>query len=315
MNAPTTIKQDPAKSISALLQSQRKQIELALPKHVDPDRMLRIALTEIRKSRQLQEADPISLLAAIVQCSQLGLEPGSGLGHAYLIPYKREVQLIMGYRGMIELARRSGKVDGIWAYPVFERDEFDCDLGSKPTLHHKPFLKGDAGPMVLVYAAALINGFTQFELKTANDIDETKRRATERKSNSPWFTDFIAMARKTPIRSLFKYLPASAEMAHAVEIDERAEGENSSTFELTNFETGEPITLEMPHTVASAAEVQAHKVSNAISDIWVEAIGLGINPEAVVNMTESDLAAAPESRKQSAIMVLRETIKKRAASK
>src|SRR5699024_349340 len=112
--------------------SMKEQLAAALPRHMTAERMIRIATTEIRKVPALGNCDTMSFVSAIVQCSQLGLEPGSALGHAYLLPFgnkneksgKKNVQLIIGYRGMIDLARRSGQIASLSARVVREGDEF-----------------------------------------------------------------------------------------------------------------------------------------------------------------------------------------------
>jgi recombination protein RecT len=103
-----------------------------------PDRLLRIALTEVRRQPKLAECSQASLLSAVFSCAQLGLEPGGALGHAYLVPYGKEVQFILGYRGMIDLARRSGLIDSITAHAVYEGDRFECEFGLAENLVHVP---------------------------------------------------------------------------------------------------------------------------------------------------------------------------------
>lgn len=106
----------------------KKQLALAVPKHLSADRMARIAATEVRKTPALLNTTPASFLGAVMQSAQLGLEPGSALGQAYLVPYGNQCQLILGYRGMIDLARRSGQVLSLNAYAVREGDEFIISL-------------------------------------------------------------------------------------------------------------------------------------------------------------------------------------------
>ena len=98
----------------------KKQLALAVPKHLSADRMARIAATELRKTPALLNTTPASFLGAVMQSAQLGLEPGSALGQAYLVPYGNQCQLILGYRGMIDLARRSGQVLSLSAFAVHE---------------------------------------------------------------------------------------------------------------------------------------------------------------------------------------------------
>ena len=206
----------------------KAQMALALPKHMTSDRLARIALTEIRKVPTLAKCDQTSFLGAIMQCAQLGLEPGGALGHAYLLPFENrkkgitEVQFIVGYRGMIDLARRSGQIVSLTARTVHENDEFIYQYGLSEDLKHVP-ATGERGALQYVYAVAkLKDGGVQFEVMSRSDID--KVRAQSKAGNyGPWQTHYDEMAKKTVIRRLFKYLPVSIELATAVTMDEKAD--------------------------------------------------------------------------------------------
>jgi len=206
----------------------KAQMALALPKHMTSDRLARIALTEIRKVPTLAKCDQTSFLGAIMQCAQLGLEPGGALGHAYLLPFENrkkgitEVQFIVGYRGMIDLARRSGQIVSLTARTVHENDEFSYQYGLNEDMRHVP-ATGERGALLYVYAVAkLKDGGVQFEVMSRSDID--KVRAQSKAGNyGPWQTHYDEMAKKTVIRRLFKYLPVSIELATAVTMDEKAD--------------------------------------------------------------------------------------------
>jgi recombination protein RecT len=209
----------------------KEQIKLALPQHgLTADRLARIALTEVRKNPKLAQCDQASFLGAIMQCAQLGLEPGSALGHAYLLPFENrqkritEVQFIVGYRGMIDLARRSGQILSLEARAVYEADEFHVELGLNPDLRHVPAWDvEDRGELQFVYAVAkLKDGGTQFDVMSRADIDRIRKRS-KASTSGPWVTDYEAMAKKTIIRQLFKYLPVSIELATAVDLDQQAD--------------------------------------------------------------------------------------------
>ena len=202
----------------------KAQMALALPRHMTADRLARIALTEIRKTPALGRCDQTSFLGAIMQCAQLGLEPGNALGHAYLLPYGNQVQLIVGYRGMIDLARRSGQILSIEARAVYAADKFHVALGLNPDLIHEPnWESGERGDLRFVYAVAkLKDGGTQFEVMSRQDVERVRSQSKAGKSG-PWVTHFEEMAKKTVIRRLFKYLPVSIELATAVTLDEQAE--------------------------------------------------------------------------------------------
>ncbi len=217
-------------SIEALLRSPQisEQIKLALPKNLDPDRLLRIALTEIRRTPKLAECSQASLLGALFQCAQLGLEIGGSLGQAYLVPYGREVQFQLGYRGMIDLAMRSGRVASIEARAVFIGDEFHCTFGLHSDLQHTPDWnnedRNDPKKLTFVYAVAHLTDSErpQFVVMSRAEIEAIRKRSKSG-SSGPWVTDYEAMALAKVTKRLFKWLPVSIEMARAVAADDAAD--------------------------------------------------------------------------------------------
>lgn len=237
-------------SVGEFLKSQKRQIEAALPSHLTSDRMLRIVMTEIRKNPKLQECTRDSLIGSVIQASQLGLEPGSDLGHAYLIPYKNqktgntECQLLIGYRGMIDLSRRSGQIVSLYSNVVFENDILEFEYGTNDKLRHVPAEDG-RGKFKCVYSIAhLVGGGYQFEVMYKSDVDKIRDRSRV-KSSGPWVTDYEEMAKKTCVRKLFKYLPVSIEAQKAVTIDEKADrGEQNNSMvldgEFSEVEENEP---------------------------------------------------------------------------
>lgn len=209
--------------------SFKEQLALAVPKAMTAERLVRIVKTECRKTPELRETTPASFLGAVLQCAQLGLEPGGALGHCYLLPYwdrkkgVKNCQLIVGYRGMIDLARRSGQIVSLCAYVVHEKDHFSWRLGLDPNIEHIPSPEADRGAMTYVYAVAkLKGGGVQFEVMSRAEV-EAVRKQSKAGGSGPWVTHFSEMAKKTAIRRLFKYLPVSIEAARAVEFDERAD--------------------------------------------------------------------------------------------
>jgi recombination protein RecT len=206
----------PAQTIAAYLKKMGPEIEKALPKHMDADRMARIALTTIRTNPKLLECSVPSLLGAVMQAAQLGLEPGL-VGHCYFVPFKNgktgqsEVQFIIGYKGMIDLARRSGNIESIYAHAVYENDTFEYEYGLHPKLVHKPAMT-DRGAFIGAYAVAHFkDGGYQFEFMPKEEIE--KRRKRSKAANAgPWVTDYEEMAKKTVIRHMWKYLPISIEI-------------------------------------------------------------------------------------------------------
>jgi recombination protein RecT len=221
-------------TLGQLLASKKDQIRIALPKHMDSDRLMRVCLTEITKNPQLKEADPLTFVGSVIQAAQLGLEPGSHLGHGYLMPFRNsklnrlECQFMMGYRGMIELARRSGQVVSISARAVHAGDEFSYEYGLDEKIKHVPADTDDGNAKLThVYAIAkLKDGAHHFEVMTLKQVD--KIRASSKAANfGPWVSHFEEMAKKTVVRRLFKYLPISVELQRAIVLDETAEAGES----------------------------------------------------------------------------------------
>lgn len=231
----------------------KKQLALAVPKHLNADRMARIAATEVRKNKALLNTEPTSFLGSVMQAAQLGLEPGSALGQAYLVPYGNKCQLIIGYKGMIDLARRSGQVLSLNAYAVREGDDFNFQLGLKPDIHHVPSLEADRikKPIKYVYAVATLKGGGyQFEVMSRAEVEAVRAKA---KSKNIWNTYFEEMAKKTVIRRLFKYLPVSIEALEITNADAKREaGEkvdpddviNIEAVSVEDFEDGEVISTQ-----------------------------------------------------------------------
>lgn len=221
---------DKVNTVRNLLEKCKSQIAMALPKHMTPDRMMRVAMTEIQKTPALLDCSPVSLVAAVIQASQLGLEIGV-LGQAYLVPFKGSVTLIPGYRGLVQLARRSGEIVSIEARIVHAKDLFTVAYGLNPDLTHKPWMptpdekvtKEGPGPVLCAYACARFkDGGYQFEVMSLRELDAIKNRSKS-SSNGPWVTDTEEMYRKTVTRRLCKWLPASIELARALELDNNAE--------------------------------------------------------------------------------------------
>ncbi|KAA0766428.1 recombination protein RecT [Bacillus sp. SH5-2] len=221
-NAPAT----PDKLVEGYMKKMAPRFAEVLPKHMSMERMSRIALTTIRTNPKLLECEVPSLMGAVMQAVQLGLEPGL-LGHCYLLPFKNkkqnkmEVQFIIGYKGMIDLARRSGHIQSIYAHAVYENDEFEYELGLHPQLKHKPSF-GERGEFIGAYAVAHFkDGGHQMEFMPKSEIEKRRQRsAAANSSYSPWASDYDEMAKKTVVRYMFKYLPISIEVQSQAQHDE-----------------------------------------------------------------------------------------------
>ncbi|PRG59805.1 recombinase RecT [Burkholderia multivorans] len=225
-------------SVKTFFESQKATLAAVLPRHVSPDRMLKIALGALRTTPKLMECTVESLMGAVVQCSQLGLEPNTPLGHAYLIPFEKkkkvggewvtekvETQIVIGYKGLIDLARRSGQVVSIAAHAVHEHDHFDYAFGLDEKLEHKPAMSA-RGRVIAFYAVAkLVGGGHAFEVMSAEQVNEIRDASqnykfARDKEKTVWGQHYEEMGRKTVLRRLFKYLPVSIELASATALDD-----------------------------------------------------------------------------------------------
>jgi len=221
----------PEQSLNAMLKRMGPQIQRALPKHMDADRIARIALTAVRTTPKLLACDQTSFLAAIMQAAQLGVEPNTGLGQAYLIPYGNQVQFQLGYKGLIDLAVRSGQYKSIYAHEVFANDELTFEYGLYKDLKHKPASIPDGEPIGYYAVYHLQNGGYDFVYWTRERIDQHAHKfsqAVQKGWTSPWKTNFDAMAKKTVLKEVLKYAPKSIELQKTVEADSTIKNELSA---------------------------------------------------------------------------------------
>ena len=226
-------------TIAQLIKAQEHEIARALPATgITPARFTRIVLTEIRKNPRLAECDPRSLLGSMMVAAQLGLEVGGHLGQAYLVPYKRECTLILGYKGILTLARRSGTIQSIVARAVHERDEFHYEYGLDEKLKHQPAL-GERGPAIAYYGVAKFkDGGHLIHVMSKADI-EARRKRSKAADSGPWVTDYDAMACKTIVRAMAPYLPLTSEEQRGIALDETT-GPATFDFDLDDLANGDP---------------------------------------------------------------------------
>ncbi len=211
-----------AGTVKNLFEAARSRIEDVAPKHLSADRLMRVALMTISRTPRLAECTPHSLLNAFMTATQLGLEVGGVLGEAYLVPYKAEATFILGYRGMINLARRSGQIISIEAQVVREGDVFDFEYGLEMRFKHQPKAEIDA-PITHAWALARFrDGGHQLDVMTIRDVEAIRKRSRAGTSG-PWVTDFAEMAKKTVVRRLCKYLPLSPEIYDAIDASDKGE--------------------------------------------------------------------------------------------
>ena len=193
------------KTMAEYIKGMESEIKKALPSVITPERFTRMTLSAISVNPKLAQCTPKSFLGAMMSAAQLGLEPNTPLGQAYLIPFKNkgvdEVQFQIGYKGLIDLAYRSGEVELVQAQIVYENDKFECQYGLEPKLIHVPADK-DRGEAIKVYAMFKTkSGGYGFEVMSMDDVREHAKKYSQAYSSaySPWAKNFEEMAIKSEI--------------------------------------------------------------------------------------------------------------------
>jgi recombination protein RecT len=199
------------------LDAMKPQMALALPPHVNIERLCRVIMNAFQTTPALLNCDRNSFMKAAMTVAVLGLEPEGVLGQAYLVPYKGQVQAQIGYKGLTALARNSGQISTLVAHEVCTNDTFDYEWGLNERLEHKP-ADGERGELTHVYAVAKFkDGSHHFEVLTKTEVDRIKAASPSASGNySPWKTHYTEMAKKTAIRRIAKYLPLFVQRADAV---------------------------------------------------------------------------------------------------
>lgn len=215
-----TASSDAPKNFPALLAKSLPEIKRALPRHISPDRMARIALTCFRQTPKLAQCDPMSVLASVVQAAQLGLEPGIN-GRAYLIPYGTECQFVPGWKGLLELVNRTGRATA-WTGAVFDGDKFDYQLGDTPYAKHYPGSEDAPEKLTYTYAIGRIRGneWPIIEVWTNEKITRHRNRYNKVGKRHYSYDNWEMYARKIPLLQVLKYLPASPELEAAIALSE-----------------------------------------------------------------------------------------------
>jgi phage RecT family recombinase len=211
-------------TLASYLEQRRAALAQVVPKHLTVDRLLKVALNSVSKSDKLKACSMASILQCVVTCAELGLEPGGALGGAYLVPYKGVATLIIGYRGYVDLMRRSGMISTIKAIVVHQNDRFSYSEGIDTELNHAPTIEGDPGKLRFVYCVIkLKDGGIQVAVMSKAEIDvicnEALRKAFK-PEESPWTKHYEEMAKKTVIRRAAKLAPMSSEIAKAMEAED-----------------------------------------------------------------------------------------------
>lgn len=255
-------------ALSTLLNAKRESIAMVLPKHLTPERLIRMALVAASRNPVLLQCDQNSILRAMMDASSLGLEPFSALQHAFIIPYKNnktgtmEAQFQPGYRGLVDLARRTGQIVTIAANVVRQGDLFEYEDGYEQKLKHIPNWT-HRGDIEKVYAYALLkDGGRQSVVMTKQEIDGIRAKSTCGKYG-PWQDFYEEMAKKTVLKRLCKGLPASTEFAKAIEADNCAE--NGERFINIDTITDNQI-VDQTDDFAPPADEQPKAKADALAD-------------------------------------------------
>lgn len=235
----------PKATLNDMLVRMAPEIQRALPKHMDADRMARIAMTAVSNTPKLLECDQTSFIAALMQSAQLGVEPNTGLGQAYLIPYGKKVQFQLSYKGLIDLATRSGQYKAIYAHEVYAEDEFSFSYGLNKDLVHIPSQKPIGNPIGYYAVYHLKNGGYDFIYWTKERIDSHAKKfsmSVQKGYSSPWTTNYDSMAKKTVLKEVLKYAPKSIELEKTVAADETVKekiSEDMSIIDAVHYEVDE----------------------------------------------------------------------------
>lgn len=219
------------KTLQDYMKVMEGQIKRALPSVITPERFSRMVLTALSSTPKLQQCTPQSFLGAMMTAAQLGVEPNTALGQAYLLPYDNrkkgvtECQFQLGYKGLIDLAYRSGEVTIIQAHEVCEHDEFEYELGMDPKLHHIP-AKINRGKPICYYAMFKTkDGGYGFDVMSIEDIQAHARRYSKAYNSGPWQTNFDEMAKKTVLKKVLKYAPLKSDFVRGVMQDDTIKNE------------------------------------------------------------------------------------------
>ena len=224
--ATAEVKASEGRSMQQYIKSMEGEIAKALPSVITPERFTRMVLSALSVNPQLGHCTPKSFLAGMMSAAQLGLEPNTPLGQAYLIPYKNkgvlEAQFQIGYKGLIDLAYRSGEVEVVQAHIVYEKDTFELEYGLNPKLTHIPCTSGDRGNPVRVYAIFKTkSGGYGFEAMSMDDVKAHAKKYSQAYSSgySPWTKNFEEMAKKTVLKKVLKYAPLKSDFVREIAQD------------------------------------------------------------------------------------------------
>lgn len=222
--AQASVAKKERKTLQDYIKVMEPEIKKALPSVITPERFTRMVLSAVSTNPKLAECTPQSFLGAMMTAAQLGVEPNTALGQAYLIPFRNhgmmECQFQLGYKGLIDLAYRSGDVSIIQAQTVYENDVFEYELGLDPKLKHVPATSNRGNPIAYYAMFKTKDGGYGFEVMSVEDARAHGMKYSKSFGNSPWQTNFDEMAKKTVLKKVLKYAPLKSEFTRGVVQDE-----------------------------------------------------------------------------------------------
>ena len=215
----------PVYAMKQIMIKMKNDIESRLLSNVDFDKFLNKAINIFNSNENFKHCEIMTFINAMVKCASLNLEHNSVLGQAYLVPVKFgedcKVEFQIGYKGMIELAYRSGKVKSLYANKVKSNDEFYIDYGLEQKLVHRPCLIGDRGDVIGYYAVYHLDSMgSSFVFMTRDEVLSHSKKYSKSFGIDLWESEFDAMAKKTVIKKLLKYAPLSIDLQKSVLLDE-----------------------------------------------------------------------------------------------
>ena len=240
-----TTEQIQRKTMMSAIDKMAPAIKAALPSVITPERFSRIAISAISTNPKLAACTTQSFLGAMMTAAQLGLECNTPLGQGYLIPRNTSVKkpdgtwakemrcsFELGYKGLIDLAYRSGEITSISAQVVYENDEFDYEFGLEPKLRHKPALSDRGAPIYYYAVYHTKSGGYGFEVMSDEDVRAHARKYSESfkgGTSAPWQTSFEEMAKKTVLKRVLKYAPLSTDFHREMAQDETVHSFDETT--------------------------------------------------------------------------------------
>lgn len=289
MNEQAIQRASTSKTLADYLKSPAVSAKLAevAGKHMKAEDLTRLALMALNRQPELARCSQVSILRALMDAASLGIKPGGTMGRGYLVPRKNratgdlECCFDPGWRGLVDIARRSGKVKSIESHVVYSSDKFRISYGLNPVLEHVPDLQGDQGTIVAAYAIAVFHdGATQVEVMSLRDLEKIRKSSASQ--GGPWSNWFDEMARKSVVKRLCKYLPfdEALEAALGVDAEDDAPSYAGPSIEVP---TEAPQVAEPKRTKALADKIRASapKVEADADGVIVEP-----QPEPVAAMRE-----------------------------